>query len=142
MAAGPFSKAVVGATKVFRGWACTAMSARGNFPLQAGLFDLVIIDEASQCSLADILPLAYRARRLAVVGDPNQLRAITTLGDAHLQQIAKETGNDDDHLRVLGMHHKDSSAYAAFAHAGPDPIMLDEHYRCRPRIAKWFNEAF
>ena len=139
---GPFSKEVARAIHVFHGWACTAMSGRGNFPLRAGLFDLVIIDEASQCSVADILPLAYRARRLAVVGDPNQLRAITTLGDAHLQQIAKDTNNNEDHLRSCGIHHKDGSAYAAFSHAGPPPVMLDEHYRCHPRIAKWFNEAF
>ena len=45
-----------------RGWACTALSMQRSFRLERGLFDLVIIDEASQCSLATALPLAYRAK--------------------------------------------------------------------------------
>ena len=139
----PFSQAVAKALSVFPGWACTALSIKGSFPLRAGLFDLVIVDEASQCSLADILPLAYRAKRLAIVGDPNQLRAITTLGDRHLRLIAQDTGNDEDQLRNCGMHHKDGSAYEAFSSVSQvSPLMLEDHYRCHPRIAKWFNEAF
>ena len=42
-------------------WACTSLSTQPNFPLKSGLFDLLIVDEASQCALADVLPLAYRA---------------------------------------------------------------------------------
>ena len=139
----PFGKAVEKALKIFRGWACTALSAGGSFPLKAGLFDLVIVDEASQCSMADILPLAYRAKRIVITGDPNQLRAITVVGDAHLRQIALETGHDEDDLRERGLHHKDGSAYQAFEDAGDSPPhILDEHYRCHPHIAKWFNETF
>ena len=139
----PFARAVEKALKVFQGWACTALSARGSFPLKAGLFDLVIVDEASQCTLADILPLAYRARRIVIAGDPNQLRAITVLGDAHLRQIAMVAGHDEDDLRECGCHHRDGSAYEAFEYAGGTrPYLLDEHYRCHPHIAKWFNEAF
>lgn len=135
--------AVEQALPVFRGWACTALSAGGNFPLKAGLFDLVIVDEASQCSLAYILPLVYRAKRVAIVGDPNQMRPITIVGDAMLRRIASDTNHDEDDLRERGLHHKDGSAYLAFDRAadGP-PHLLDEHYRCHPHIAKWFNEAF
>ena len=139
----PFGKAVESALKVFRGWACTALSAGGNFPLKAGLFDLVIVDEASQCSLADILPLAYRAKRIVIAGDPNQLRAITVVGDAQLRKIARETGHDEEELFERGLHHKDGSAYKAFEYAADSPPrLLDEHYRCHPHIAKWFNETF
>ena len=49
---------------------------RPNHRLERGLFDLVIIDEASQCSLATALPLVYRAKRLAVIGDPELVRDI------------------------------------------------------------------
>ena len=139
----PFGKAVEKALSVFPGWACTALSAGGSFPLKAGLFDLLIVDEASQCSLADILPLAYRARRIVIAGDPNQLRAITVVGDAQLRQIALKTGIDEDDLRERGIHHKDGSAYQAFEYAADSPPrLLDEHYRCHPHIAKWFNETF
>ena len=143
MHSAPFGQAVEKALKVFQGWGCTTLSAGGSFPLKAGLFDLVIVDEASQCSLADILPLAYRAKRIVIAGDPNQLRAITVVGDAHLRQIALNTGHDEDDLRERGFHHKDGSAYQAFEYAGDSPpCLLDEHYRCHPHIAKWFNETF
>ena len=138
-----FGPAVEQVLPVFPGWACTALSVGGSFPLKAGLFDLVIVDEARQCCLADVLPLAYRAKRLAIVGDPNQLRPITVVGDATLRRIARDTRHDEDDLRKRGLHHKDGSAYLAFERAadGP-PHLLDEHYRCHPHIAKWFNEAF
>ena len=143
MHSAPFGQAVEKTLKVFQGWACTALSAGGSFPLKAGLFDLVIVDEASQCSFADILPLAYRAKRIVVAGDPNQLHAITVVGDAHLQRIALNTGHDEDDLRERGLHHKDGSAYQAFEYAADSPpCLLDEHYRCHPHIAKWFNETF
>ena len=139
----PFGRAVEKALTVFPGWACTALSAGGSFPLKASLFDLVIVDEASQCSLADVLPLAYRAKRIVIAGDPNQLRAISVVGDAQLRKIAVDTGHDEDELRERGIHHKDGSAYQAFEFAADSPPrLLDEHFRCHPHIAKWFNEAF
>ena len=141
---GPFKRAVGLSLDNLRGWACTALSASPNFPLEPCLFDLVIVDEASQCSLAAVLPLAYRAKRLAVVGDPCQLHPIVSLGDRLLQEIAAETEFDNDDLRRRGIHHKDGSAYFAFEFAaGPDaPTLLDEHYRCHPHIARWFNRTF
>ena len=127
------------------GWACTALSAGRNFPLEGGLFDLVILDEASQCTLAAVLPLAYRAKRLAVIGDPYQLQPIVRVEDNVLKKFAEETGFDNDELRDRSLHHKDASAYLAFAHCAGgsnQPVLLDEHYRCHPHIARWFNRTF
>ena len=128
-----------------QGWACTALSTAPNFPLECGLFDLVIVDEASQCALATVLPLAYRAKRLAVIGDPSQLQAIVRVEDNVLKKIAAETGFDSDELRDRNLHHEDASAYLAFAYCVGDsnpPVLLDEHYRCHPQIARWFNRTF
>ena len=104
----------------------------------------MIVDEASQCSLAAVLPLAYRSKRLAVVGDPCQLNPIVSLSDGLLQEIAIQTGCDNDDLRVRGIHHKDGSAYSAFEFAARPkiPVLLNEHYRCHPHIARWFNRTF
>ena len=139
-----FCKVVADSLRYLRGWACTALSAPSSFPLDAGLFDLVIIDEASQCSLAAVLPLAYRAKRLAVVGDPYQLQPIISLGSRQLEKIAAQSGCDNDDLRSRGIHHKDGSAYAAFEHAlkPGEPVLLNEHYRCHPLIAGWLNKRF
>ena len=140
------AKAILGCLLHARGWACTALSMRPNFRLERGLFDLVIIDEASQCSLATALPLAYRAKRLAVIGDPHQLTPVVTLSDALVRKIAASERFDNDDLAHRGIHHKEGSAYLAFEHAvAPEPhqpMVLDEHYRCHPHIARWFNHAF
>jgi hypothetical protein len=40
--------------------------------IRAGYFDLVVIDEASQCDIASALPLLYRAKRSVIIGDPQQ----------------------------------------------------------------------
>ncbi len=140
----PFKKAVSNSFDSLRGWACTALAAQSSFPLAPALFDLVIVDEASQCSLAAVLPLAYRAKRLAVVGDPHQLNPIVQLSDGLMQQIASQTGFDNDDLRERGIHHKDGSAYSAFESAARPgkPVLLNEHYRCHPHIARWFNRTF
>ena len=139
-----FKRAIGNSFRHLRGWACTALTADSNFPLESGLFDLVIVDEASQCSLAGVLPLAYRAKRLAVVGDPCQLNPIVSLGDGLLQEIATQTGFDNDDLRERGIHHKYGSAYSAFEFAArpQTPVLLNEHYRCHPHIARWFNRTF
>ena len=139
-----FKRAVGNSFQHLRGWACTALTAHSNFPLESGLFDLAIVDEASQCSLAAVLPLAYRAKRLAVVGDPCQLTPIVSLSDGRLHEIAKQMRLDTDDLRTRGIHHKYGSAYSAFEFAArpQTPVLLNEHYRCHPHIARWFNRTF
>jgi very-short-patch-repair endonuclease len=60
-------------------WAVTSLSARGRLPFDSGLFDLVIIDEASQCDIASALPLLLRARRAVIIGDPLQLKHVSAV---------------------------------------------------------------
>src|SRR4029079_1641870 len=68
-------------------WAVTSLSARGRVPFDPNFFDLLVIDEASQCDIASALPLLYRARRVVVIGDPMQLRHISTLKKQQDQQL-------------------------------------------------------
>lgn len=125
------------------GWACTALSARHNFPLTAGLFDLLILDEASQCSVADVLPLAYRARRILVVGDPNQLTPVVTLTKNALESVAAAAGTTQAEMHQRSVSAGQDSAFTAFAaRVAAGPLLLDEHYRCHPEIARFFNEEF
>lgn len=140
--AGPgLAQAVQAALPTVRGWACTALSAKQNFPLQPGFFDLVVVDEANQCTLAALLPLAYRARRLAVLGDPGQLRPAVTLDDIRLESLAASCGFHRPALEQEGLDHGQGSAFAACAQRA-EVLLLDEHYRCHPAIARWLNEGF
>ena len=141
-----FRKALRNCVRRARGWACTALSMQRSFPLEPGIFELSIIDEASQCNLAVALPLAYRAKRLAVIGDPSQLTPIVTLQRGRMRAIAASEGLDDDVLADNGIHFQEGSAYRAFEHAlereNGQSVVLDEHYRCHPYIARWFNREF
>ena len=65
--------------KILPCWAVTSLSACGRLPFEPGFFDLVVIDEASQCDIASALPLLYRARRAVVIGDPLQLKHVSTV---------------------------------------------------------------
>lgn len=54
-------------------WMASPEAVSTLFPMQAGLFDLVIFDEASQCYAEYGLPAAYRGRQIVVTGDSKQL---------------------------------------------------------------------
>ena len=42
-------------------------------PFEEEIFDLLILDEASQVNLAEIFPVLFRAKRFCIVGDHKQL---------------------------------------------------------------------
>lgn len=127
-----------------KGWASTTLSLHQNFPLEAGLFDYVIVDEASQCHLAYILPAAFRAKRLVLVGDPNQLPPISRLTTEQEVSIAMRNGMSAADLTRRRLASKIYSAFDFFANVvGNENVdLLNEHYRSHPRIARWFNETF
>src|SRR6202043_1727643 len=74
-----YHQLVAGITSILSCWAVTSLAFRGRVPFAPRFFDLLVIDEASQCDIASALPLLYRARRAVVIGDPMQLRHISTL---------------------------------------------------------------
>src|SRR5256885_1136559 len=45
------------------------------FPCKPGLFDVVIIDEASQCDLPSMTPVLFRAKQAVIAGDSKQMQA-------------------------------------------------------------------
>ncbi|MCP3912974.1 MAG: DUF559 domain-containing protein [Actinomycetia bacterium] len=137
-------RAISQAHQAVLGWATTSLSTKYNFELEAGLYDLAIVDEASQCTIAALLPVAYRAKRIVVVGDPNQLNPVVRLDDRQLDRLARETGHERGDLRHAGLDYGTGSAYLAYEQlVGSGGVrLLDEHYRCHPVIARWFNTAF
>ena len=58
--------------------------------MEPGLFDLVVIDEATQCTLTNLLPLLYRGKNIAVIGDEHQLSAISNVSALEEAEIAKK----------------------------------------------------
>lgn len=62
-------------------------------PLHKEIFDIVVIDEASQVSVAQAFPALLRTKKVIVFGDQNQfsnvksMQASNSLNDAYLRQI-------------------------------------------------------
>ncbi len=107
-------------------------------PAAAGLFDLVILDEASQIDQVQWAVALLRARRALVVGDPQQLRHLSFVGD-------------DDVRAALAAHQLESLAgrldlrrVSAFdAAAAVAPVQwLDEHHRSVPHLIEFSARRF
>ena len=124
-----------------RGWAVSALSVR-NFPWDAGLFDLVIIDEASQCSIAATLPLLFRAKSALIIGDPMQLRHIAGLLPEQDTAIGETCGVDPGWLAEHRLTFRRHSSFDAWEAVVGDSLLLDEHYRCHPHIAAMADAMF
>ena len=54
-------------------WMASPEAVSAVFPMESGLFDLVIFDEASQCYAEYSLPAAFRGKQWVVTGDSKQL---------------------------------------------------------------------
>lgn len=112
-------------------------------PLVRELFDVVIIDEASQCDLASILPAVQRAKRVVIAGDTKQLRHVSFLSEEKMKLHAKKGGVTDSQLEKY--HYRNRSlmdvAVDQVVSAGQTGF-LDEHYRSHHSIISFSNESF
>jgi very-short-patch-repair endonuclease len=128
-------------TELFSCWAVTSLSARGRVPFEPGYFDLVIIDEASQCDIASALPLLYRAKRSVVIGDPQQLRHISALSRPRDSELQHKYGLVDTRV---GWMYSVSSLYDVAAGVVPSDsiINLRDHHRSHADIIEFSNRAF
>ncbi|MGD9665356.1 MAG: AAA domain-containing protein, partial [Novosphingobium sp.] len=124
------------------GWAITSLSVKGRVPFDSGLFDLVIIDEASQCDIASALPLLFRAKRAVVIGDPRQLRHITRLPEQKNHALMLAHGVMENPGPAWS--YAESSLYDLVASRVPaDAIIgLRDHHRSHPDIIGFSNEVF
>lgn len=120
-------------------WITTAQASQA-IPLEPELFDIVVIDEASQCTLTNLLPLMYRGRTLTVIGDDNQLPAIPTIQESEELALARKY-QIEEHLALVG--HATNDVYKTATESLPrrraDVLMLDEHFRSNPQIIGFSN---
>ena len=125
-------------TKYLHCWAVTSLSAKSRIPFRAGVFDYVIIDEASQCDIASILPLLYRAKRAVIIGDPKQLSHISQL--SRRQDIALL---DKYHVNPIWSYSSTSLYTLAESKVAVDQIVqLKDHFRCCADIIEFSNTVF
>ena len=122
-------------------WAVSNLSVGGALPLKGGLFELVVIDEASQCDIPSIVPLLFRAKRAMVVGDPNQLSHVTQL-PRDTEMRVRETFAVHDHALDRFAYGANSAYDLAAYGAERCAVTLRNHYRCVAPIIEYSNNAF
>lgn len=122
--------------------ATTNLSVQRDFSLEPGAFDLLIVDEASQCDVASVIPLLFRSRRVMVVGDPMQLQHVTSLSAATDRLLRQQFRVDSDSLQRYSYR-----ATSMFSLANTSPSVgrrttLRQHHRCHPNIAEYCSDSF
>jgi very-short-patch-repair endonuclease len=73
-------------------WLANPDSVSEVFPLERELFDLIVYDEASQCTVEDAIPSLYRGKRIVIAGDEKQLRPFD------LWQIKEDVEDEQDEV--------------------------------------------
>lgn len=123
--------------EIMPAWATTMLSLTRSAPCLPGVFDAVIIDEASQCDAPPMIPALYRAQRAVIVGDPQQFPPVITMRALRNEYLLREHQLNDERYAMY-----DYCQATAYNVAQGNPIMLTNHYRCHPDIADYFNGAF
>lgn len=99
------------------------------------LFDYVIIDECSQVSVSLGLVAMAFAKRLMLVGDDLQLRAIIDE-----RAIANTKKRDEAERKYLEQSDKSFLNACETLFPNAPKIMLKDHYRCHPSIGNFCNK--
>ena len=101
-------------------------------------FDMVIMDEASQCNMAVSLVPILRGRKLMLVGDPQQLNPVILL-EPRDNEILKQR-----YLIPEEYDYIKNSIYKAFLanDAVSDELLLRHHYRCSRKIIEFNNKKY
>lgn len=126
-------------SKLFHCWAVSSLSAKGKIPLVPGHFDLVVIDEASQCDIASAIPLLYRAKRAVIIGDDKQLRHISALTPVKDSELLAKHGLVATRSAWL---YSVRSLYDLAVGLMGTPIHLRDHHRSHADIIRFSDEKF
>lgn len=124
-------------------WLMNMSDLHRIIPLEREMFDLVIIDEASQCDIAAVLPALQRAKRAVVTGDPKQLRHISFLPVARQLEFAKQFGLTESEATRFSFRNVSLVDLASDMISDQDAVIfLNEHFRSRPEIIGFSNREF
>lgn len=126
--------------EAFPCWCVTTYAVSGSLPMKPGMFDVAIIDEASQCDIASCFPILFRAKRAVIVGDDKQLPHLSFLEKAKEQSFLSQYGIPDKYQ--LMWRFRTNSMFDLADYYSMNSVMLDEHFRSLPPIIDFSNQEF
>jgi len=126
--------------EAFPCWCVTTYAISGSLPMKPGLFDVAIIDEASQCDIASCFPILYRAKKAVIVGDDKQLPHLSFLEKAKEQSFLSQYSIPDKYQ--LMWRFRTNSMFDLANYYSMNPVLLDEHFRSLPPVINFSNREF
>ncbi|CDC19938.1 putative uncharacterized protein [Clostridium sp. CAG:306] len=108
--------------------------------MKSGLFDVAIIDEASQCDIASCFPILFRAKKAVIVGDDKQLPHLSFLEKAKEQSFLSQYNIPDKYQ--LMWRFRTNSMFDLANYYSTNPVLLDEHFRSYYPIIQFSNQEF
>ncbi len=126
--------------EAFPCWCVTTYAVSDSLPLKPGMFDVAIIDEASQCDIASCFPILFRAKRAVIVGDDKQLPHLSFLEKAKEQSFLSQYGIPDKYQLIW--RFRTNSMFDLADYYSINSVMLDEHFRSLPPIINYSNHEF
>ncbi len=121
-------------------------------PLAPGLFDVVIIDEASQVSVAQAFPALLRARQVVVMGDSKQFsntkssNASIALNEKYRSDLTaffrQRVSQDADKLERLSRFDVKCSILDFFQYCANYSVMLRKHFRSYQELISYSSTTF
>ncbi len=126
--------------EAFPCWCVTTYAISGSLPMKSGLFDVAIIDEASQCDIASCFPVLFRAKKAVIVGDDKQLPHLSFLEKAKEQSFLSQYNIPDKYQ--LMWRFRTNSMFDLANYYSTNPVLLDEHFRSYYPIIQFSNQEF
>ena len=126
--------------EAFPCWCVTTYAVSGSLPIKTGLFDVAIIDEASQCDIASCFPILFRAKKAVIVGDDKQLSHLSFLEKAKEQSFLSQYNIPDKYQ--LMWRFRTNSMFDLANYYSTNPVLLDEHFRSYYPIIQFSNQEF
>lgn len=121
-------------------WIMPTWRVAEQLPAELGVFDLVIIDEASQSDVTE-LPALLRGRKLLVVGDDRQVSP--TAPFVTQERIAQLRRRYLEDLPFKNLLEPGESIYDLMRAVFPsDRLMLKEHFRCVEPIIRFSSQFY
>jgi len=121
-------------------WCTTTYAISNSLPLKPAMFDVAIIDEASQCDIASCIPILFRAKKAIIVGDDKQLPHLSFLEKAKEQSFLSQY-NIDDRYQLM-WRFRDNSMFDLANYYSTTPVLLDEHFRSPAPIIEFSSREF
>lgn len=129
--------------KTFPIWLVNLNDIHKILPLKYELFDIAIIDEATQCDIASCIPIFQRAKKVVICGDPKQLRHVSFLARSKQREFQQKYQLENYEESMLDFRENSILDLVMNKIENQKQItFLNEHYRSLPQIIDFSNQYF